>query len=110
MSDLSDSQSCLVFDRYGEEVGSLTDNTLYAVGQTAWAGHNIASLGVKGVAKRVAKDTGKAIVLQHEEKKKTAQDVEEAEEAMEEETVKEGEQDGEQPPVRPIREKKHHPL
>lgn len=96
--------------RYGEEVGSLTDNTLYAVGQTAWAGHNIASLGVKGVAKRVAKDTGKALVLQHEEKKKAVQGVEEAEEAMEQDTEKEENQDTEKPPVKPIREKKPQPL
>lgn len=110
MSFLLASRMLGVFGRYGEDVGSLTDNTLYAVGQTAWAGHNIASLGVKGVAKRVAKDTGKALVLQHEEKKKSGQEVEEAEEAMEEEPVKEKEEDGEQPPVRPVREKKPHPL
>lgn len=80
------------------------------MGQTAWAGHNIASLGVKGVAKRVAKDTGNALVLQHEEKKKSVPQVEEGEEAMAVEVVEE--KDGaEQPPVRPIREKKKpHPL
>ncbi|KAG0718051.1 hypothetical protein GWK47_053225 [Chionoecetes opilio] len=92
--------------KYGEDVGTLTDNTLYAVGQTAWAGHNIASLGVKGVAKRVAKDTGKALVLQHDEKK-GAVDVEEAEEATETAVKK---NDAEQVPVRPIRAKKPHPL
>ena len=76
------------------------------MGQTAWAGHNIASLGVKGVAKRAAKDTGKALVLQHEEKKTSALEVEEAEEAMED-----GEKDNtEEHPVRPVREKKKPPL
>lgn len=110
LSGLLASQPCLVFGRYGEEAGTLTDNTLYAVGQTAWAGHNIASLGVKGVAKRAAKDTGKALVIQHEEKKKSGQGVEEAEEAMEEDKGKEEEQDIEQAPVKPIRVKKAHPL
>lgn len=109
-TSLTDSTVKVVTHRYGEEVGSLTDNTLYAVGQTAWAGHNIASLGVKGVAKRAAKDTGKALVLQHEEKKKAGQGVEEAEEAMEQDTPKEEKQDAEQPPVRPVREKKAFPL
>lgn len=79
------------------------------MGQTAWAGHNIASLGVKGVAKRVAKDTGKALVLQHEEKKASAGGVEVAEEAMEDDENDEKD-DAEEHPVRPIREKKKSPL
>ena len=100
------SQLNFVIVRYGEDVGALTDNSLYAVGQTVWAGHNIACLGVKGVAKRVAKDTGKALVHQHEEKKAATQTVEEAEEAKED-AEKDG---GEELPVRPVREKKKHPL
>ena len=56
--------------RYGSEAGELTDNTMYAVGQSAMLGHNISSLGVKGVAKRAAKDTGKALVLNHKDNKK----------------------------------------
>lgn len=48
----------------------MTGDTLYAVGQTAMAGHNLSSLGVKGVAKRAAKETGKALVTDYEEKKK----------------------------------------
>lgn len=55
--------------RYGSEAGQLTDNTMHAVTQSAMAGHNIASLGVKGVAKRAAKDTGRALVLNHKENK-----------------------------------------
>ncbi|XP_070000103.1 protein spartin [Penaeus vannamei] len=97
----------VVTHKYGEEAGSLTDNTLYAVGQTALVGHNIASLGVKGIAKRTAKDTGKALVHQHEERKqsKVGGGVEEAEEAMEV-----TEEDGNNPPTKPIREKKKKPL
>ena len=33
------------------------------------AGHNISSLGVKGIAKRAAKDTGKAVVGDYEKRK-----------------------------------------
>ncbi|XP_047487990.1 spartin-like [Penaeus chinensis] len=97
----------VVTHKYGEEAGDLTGNTLYAVGQTALVGHNIASLGVKGIAKRTAKDTGKALVHQHEEKKqsKLAGGVEEVEEAMEV-----TEEEGNNPPPKPIREKKKKPL
>ncbi|KAK8401375.1 hypothetical protein O3P69_002857 [Scylla paramamosain] len=105
-TSLTDNTVKVVTHKYGEDVGALTDNTLYAVGQTAWAGHNIASLGVKGVAKRVAKDTGTALVLQHEEKKASTQEVEEAEEAMEDDEK----DDTKEHPVRPIREKKKPPL
>lgn len=108
-ASLTDNTVKVVTHKYGEEVGALTDNTLYAVGQTAWAGHNIASLGVKGVAKRVAKDTGKALVLQHEEKKASAGGVEVAEEAMEDDENDEKD-DTEEHPVRPVREKKKPPL
>lgn len=33
-------------------------------------GHNISSLGVKGIAKRTAKDTGKALIGQYKSSKK----------------------------------------
>ena len=48
----------VVTHKYGAEAGQLADNTMYAVGQTAMAGHNVSSLGVKGVAKKAAKATG----------------------------------------------------
>uniref|UniRef100_A0A2P2I2L0 Spartin-like n=1 Tax=Hirondellea gigas TaxID=1518452 RepID=A0A2P2I2L0_9CRUS len=66
---LTDSTVKVVTHKYGAEAGQLTDNTMYAVGQSAMAGYNIASLGVKGVAKKAAKDTGKALVHHHREKK-----------------------------------------
>ena len=77
---------------------------MYAVGQTAMVGHNIASLGVKGIAKRAAKDTGKALIHQHEEKKRDKEGVEAAEEAME--TNQDKEDNPGPPPERPVREKK----
>ncbi|XP_042231033.1 protein spartin-like isoform X2 [Homarus americanus] len=104
-TNITDNTVKVVAHKYGEDAGALADNTLYAVGQTAWAGHNIASLGVKGIAKRTAKDTGKALIHQHESKKKTstsasAEPVEKAVEAMEI-----GDSPG-TPPVKPVREKK----
>ncbi|KAL7634293.1 UNVERIFIED_CONTAM: hypothetical protein RMT77_015623 [Armadillidium vulgare] len=67
---LSDNTVKVVTHKYGPEYGSLTGNTLYAVGQTAMVGHNISSLGVKGIAKRTAKDTGKALIGQYKSSKK----------------------------------------
>ena len=60
----------------------MTDNTLYAVGQTAMVGHNISALGVKGLAKRTAKDAGKALVYQYDDNKKPKNDIEMGEEAI----------------------------
>ncbi|KAK4313193.1 hypothetical protein Pmani_015455 [Petrolisthes manimaculis] len=68
-TNITDNTVKVVTHKYGDDVGCLADNTLYAVGQTAMVGHNLTSLGVKGVAKRAAKDTGKAILHQHEAKK-----------------------------------------
>lgn len=114
--------------RYGEDAGALADNTLYAVGQTAMAGHNITSLGVKGVAKRAAKDTGKALLHQHEAKRgpvEKGQEAREGDEPEEEndEEVMEGIEEGRearptqgeearppQRPPRPIKEKRANPL
>ncbi|CAL4109579.1 unnamed protein product [Meganyctiphanes norvegica] len=65
-TNVTDNTVKTVTHKYGEDAGKLSENTLYAVGQTAMVGHNISSLGVKGVAKRAAKDTGKALVFQRE--------------------------------------------
>lgn len=108
-TSITDNTVKVVTHKYGQDAGSLTDNALNAVGQTALAGHNIASLGVKGIAKKAAKDTGKALVYQHEEKKNKAVEenkvVEEAVEAMEINDDEEGDDPG-SAPVRPVREKK----
>lgn len=100
-SSLTDNTVKVISHKYGDDAGNLADNTLYAVGQTAWAGHNIASLGVKGIAKRTAKDTGKALVTEYESRKNlTSEAVEEASEAVEAVDI------SEPAPVRPVREKK----
>ncbi|XP_076046807.1 spartin isoform X2 [Oratosquilla oratoria] len=68
--NITDNTVKVVSHKYGDEAGQLADNTLYAIGQTAMTGHNVASLGVKGIAKKTAKDTGKALVYRYDSKKK----------------------------------------
>ena len=51
--------------RYGDEAGQFTEHTLYAAGNVGIAAYNFNNLGVKAVAKRAAKDTGKALVQEH---------------------------------------------
>ena len=53
---------CYIFYRYGTDAGKLTHNALYATGNVALTTNNVRNLGVKAIAKRVAKDTGKAVV------------------------------------------------
>lgn len=48
--------------RYGYEASQATENALYATGNIAMTAYNAEHLGVKAVAKRAAKDTGKAVL------------------------------------------------
>ena len=48
--------------RYGPEAGSLTENALSTAGNTYLTVYNTAALGPKGLAKRVVKNTGRALV------------------------------------------------
>lgn len=48
----------------------MTNHSLYAAGNLAMVAYNIDSLGIKAVAKRAAKDTGKAVLQDIEESKK----------------------------------------
>ena len=48
--------------RYGEEAGTLTENTMYTAGHVAMTAYNVDNIGVKAVAKRTAKETGKAVL------------------------------------------------
>jgi len=52
----------VVKHKYGHEVGNVTDNALAAAGNTYLAVYNAGALGPKGLAKRLAKDTGKVTV------------------------------------------------
>ncbi len=55
-------ENVLVFFRYGDELGTATDNALSAVGNTCLTVYNAGVLGPKGLAKKAAKDTGKVMV------------------------------------------------
>ena len=51
-----------LFHRYGSHAGQLAENGLYAIGNTVLTANNVDNLGIKAIAKRAAKDTGKALV------------------------------------------------
>lgn len=57
-------------NRYGDQAGLLTENMLYAGGNIALTAHNANNLGVKAIAKRAAKDTGKAVLTDLSDKNK----------------------------------------
>lgn len=62
-----------LFDRYGEHAGLLTENTLFAAGNVAMTAHNADNLGIKAIAKRTAKATGKAVLHDIKEVHKSQQ-------------------------------------
>lgn len=51
--------------RYGENAGEVVGNALYSVGNLALTANNVANLGVRGIAKRTAKETGKAVLEEY---------------------------------------------
>uniref|UniRef100_T1J0J2 MIT domain-containing protein n=1 Tax=Strigamia maritima TaxID=126957 RepID=T1J0J2_STRMM len=55
--------------RYGCAVGDVTDNAVRTMGNIAMTAYNLNTVGVKSIAKRTAKSTGKALVEEFEEKK-----------------------------------------
>ena len=70
-TSLSDNTVRLVEHRYGAEAGQVAEHSLHSAGNLAMTGHNVQSLGAKGLAKRVAKDTGKHLISEHEQKKQS---------------------------------------
>ncbi len=52
-------------------MGTATENALYATGNLGLTVNNARNLGVKALAKRAAKDTGKAVVEDYKKKKRT---------------------------------------
>ncbi|KAK3576396.1 hypothetical protein CHS0354_026729 [Potamilus streckersoni] len=52
----------IVDHKYGSQAGQLTENALYAAGNIVMTAHNAKNLGVKALAKRAAKDTGKVLL------------------------------------------------
>ena len=54
---------CILFlFRYGNDAAEVVGNALFSVGNLALTTHNVQSLGVKAIAKRTAKDAGKAVL------------------------------------------------
>uniref|UniRef100_A0A0B6ZI36 Senescence domain-containing protein n=1 Tax=Arion vulgaris TaxID=1028688 RepID=A0A0B6ZI36_9EUPU len=53
----------VVTHKYGEEAGCLTENTMYTAGNVFMTAHNANNLGIKAIAKRAARETGKAVLV-----------------------------------------------
>ncbi|XP_043208189.1 protein spartin-like, partial [Amphibalanus amphitrite] len=68
-TSISENTVQLVGHRYGAEAGRVTEHSLHSAGNLAMTGHNVQALGAKGIAKRVAKDTGKHLITEHEQSK-----------------------------------------
>lgn len=60
--NLANETVTVVNHKYGSEAAKLSENALYAVGNVAMTAYNVDNLGVKAIAKRAAKDTGKELV------------------------------------------------
>ena len=52
----------------------MTQNTLYSVGNVALTAHHVKNLGIKAVAKKAAKETGKAVLSDIYDRDKTPQE------------------------------------
>ncbi|GFY38921.1 spartin [Trichonephila inaurata madagascariensis] len=66
-SSLSSETVNIVGHRYGDEAGQVVGNAVFAIGNLALTTHNVHSLGVKSIAKRTAKDAGKAVLKDYAE-------------------------------------------
>ncbi|XP_013782172.1 spartin-like [Limulus polyphemus] len=61
-SCLADETVQVVQHRYGKEASEVASDAVQSIGNLAYATYNFNSLGVKAIAKRTAKDTGKAVL------------------------------------------------
>ncbi len=52
--------------RYGADASRLTDNSLHTATNIGFTAYNMKHIGVKAIAKRTAKDTGKALMKDYE--------------------------------------------
>ncbi|XP_076312298.1 spartin [Tachypleus tridentatus] len=66
-SCLADETVQVVQHRYGKEASEVASDAVQSVGNLAYATYNFNSLGIKAIAKRTAKDTGKAILKDYVE-------------------------------------------
>ncbi|XP_014769840.1 spartin [Octopus bimaculoides] len=58
----------IVNHKYGTDMAKTTENTLYSVGNVAMTTNNVTNFGAKALAKRVVKDAGKAVIIEHSDK------------------------------------------
>ncbi|CAF1104074.1 unnamed protein product [Didymodactylos carnosus] len=58
-TSLADESISVVKHKYGEDASILTENAMYAVGNTALTTYQMSSLGPKAIAKKVVKQTAK---------------------------------------------------
>ncbi|XP_015921418.1 spartin isoform X2 [Parasteatoda tepidariorum] len=58
----------IVGHKYGGEAGEVVGDAVSSIGNLALTTHNVQSLGVKSIAKKTAKDTGKAILKDYSER------------------------------------------
>ncbi|XP_072040462.1 spartin-like isoform X2 [Amphiura filiformis] len=58
----------VVQHKYGTDAGRLADNSLNTATNIGFTAYNMKHLGIKAIAKRTAKDTGKALVKDYETK------------------------------------------
>lgn len=68
--NLANETVSVVSHKYGKDAGELTEHTLFSAGNIAMTAYNANHLGVKAIAKRAAKDTGKAVLEDIAEQKK----------------------------------------
>lgn len=64
-TSLADNTVQVVQYKYGEPMGEVTEHSLYTVGNVVLATNNVKNLTPKGIAKKTAKDAGKAVVESH---------------------------------------------
>ncbi|KAK2168757.1 hypothetical protein LSH36_14g02027 [Paralvinella palmiformis] len=72
--NIADETVHVVKHKYGEELGNITEDTLYSGGNIAMTIHYTSNIGAKAIAKRVAKDTGQVLVVDAPVRKQTRPD------------------------------------
>ncbi|EEC14904.1 conserved hypothetical protein [Ixodes scapularis] len=64
-SSLANETVQIVGHKYGQDAAQVVDHAIYSVGNVALTTNSVRSLGVRGLAKRTAKETGKAILEEY---------------------------------------------
>lgn len=64
-SSLANETVEIVGHKYGQDAAQVVDHAIYSVGNVALTTNSVNSLGIRGLAKRTAKETGKAILEEY---------------------------------------------